>query len=75
VPVDEFAHDLQRRSSSAWAKNALASFRISMAGLAQLALQRLDALLLGRVRLVTQPLVSLGLAHPQRRERVTIQPR
>ena len=29
--VDESPHDLNRRSSSAWAKNALASFRISLA--------------------------------------------
>ena len=29
--VDEGLHDLKRRSSSAWAKNALASFRISLA--------------------------------------------
>ena len=31
VPVDEVGQDLSRRSSSAWAKNALASFRISLA--------------------------------------------
>jgi len=28
--VDEGLQDLMRRSSSAWAKNALASFRISL---------------------------------------------
>src|SRR5487761_2752763 len=31
MPVDEISQDLNRRSSSAWAKNALASFRISLA--------------------------------------------
>ena len=31
VFVDERPHGLSRRSSSAWAKNALASFRISLA--------------------------------------------
>src|SRR3990167_5284095 len=31
MPVDERIQDLMRRSSSAWAKNALASFRISLA--------------------------------------------
>jgi hypothetical protein len=44
VPVDEALQDLSRRSSSAWAKNALASFRISLAGaFLDLALQFLDA--------------------------------
>lgn len=32
VPVHEAIHHLSRRSSSAWAKNALASLRISLAG-------------------------------------------
>ena len=31
VLVDEFPQDLSRRSSSAWAKNALATFKISLA--------------------------------------------
>src|SRR5690606_1443090 len=31
MPIDKGSQDLKRRSSSAWAKNALASFRISLA--------------------------------------------
>jgi len=54
---------LKRRSSSAWAKNALASFRISLAlQLTDLAFQGLDALLLGRGRTRTLTVVALVLA-------------
>ena len=47
--VDEVLQDLSRRSSSAWAKNALASFRISLARRSSLTSRSefLDALRLG----------------------------
>ena len=63
--VDEGDHDLNRRSSSAWAKNADAFQNlVGLAQLVVLALQLFDPLRLSRGRAGPHPRVELRLPHP-----------
>ena len=65
VPVSAVDQDLSRRSSSAWAKNALASFRISWALLfLDLAFQDIEPLPFVTGDAIPRASVDLVLAHP-----------
>ena len=64
--INELLHDLSRRSSSAWAKNALASFRISFcpAQFLDLSLQGFDPISLLAGDAITHAGVDLVFANP-----------
>lgn len=66
VRVDEGSHDLKRRSSSAWAKNALANRRISLAFLSSRTSRSssLDARGFGARRTIALAGIALLVANP-----------